>query len=89
MKKVVYHTNKFSLVKLTDSDGRNMFNITYFDENNQHVYIGELIKIRGYHKFCFLETGKTLDNHIQYINSHKDEFVEFIQISITFLDNLM
>lgn len=89
MKKVVYYTNKFSLVKLTDSDGRNMFNITYFDENNQHVYIGELVKIRGYYKFCFLETGKMLENHLQYITSHKDEFIEFIQISITFLDNLM
>lgn len=89
MKKVVYYTNNFSLVKLTDSDGRNMFNIAYFDENNQYVYIGELIKIRGYYKFCFLETGKMLDNHIQYINSHKDEFIEFIQICITFLDNLM
>lgn len=29
MKKVVYYTNKFSLVKLTDSDGRNMFNILF------------------------------------------------------------
>lgn len=89
MKKVVYYTNKFSLVKLTDSDGRNVFNITYFDENKQHVCIGGLIKICGYHKFCFSETGKTLDKHIQYINLHKDEFVEFIQISISFLDNLM
>lgn len=89
MKKTVYSTNNFGLVKLTDSDGRIIFNITGFDKNNQHVYIGELIKIRGFHKFCFLETGKTLENHLQYITSHKDEFIEFIQISITFLDNLM
>lgn len=89
MKKIVYYTNNFSLVKLTDSDGRNIFNIAYFDENNNHVYIGELVKIRGYHKFCFLETGKMLEKHLQYITSHKDEFIEFIQISITFLDNLM